>query len=267
MPSSLSALRLLKRCLLFNEDFATGDSIIHRIDPRFKVVAAIVFSTVVAVSYQFTTLLTALFVAVILILAAHLDLKVVARRLLVVIGFLVLMWILLPVTFKGDTLAQIGPLTVTRQGVVMAAQISLKSVAILLAFIALITTMNLSTLGHALSRLHLSGKFVHLLLMTYRYIFIIEQEYQRMIRAAKIRGFRPGTNLHTYKTFAYFIAMLFVRAASRADRVYRAMRCRGFNGRLYCLTEFPPRFTNWVFATILAATVTVMIIIEWVIVS
>ena len=75
MPSSLSALRLLKRCLLFNEDFATGDSIIHHIDPRFKVVAAIVFSTVVAVSYRFTTLLTALLVAIILILAAHLDLK------------------------------------------------------------------------------------------------------------------------------------------------------------------------------------------------
>ena len=252
---------------MFNEVFANGDSIIHRIDPRFKVVAAIVFSTVVAVSYRFTTLLSALFVAVILILAADLDLKAVFRRLLVVIGFLALMWVLLPVTFSGDTIARMGPLTVSRQGIIMAAQISIKSIAIVLALIALITTMNLSTLGHALNRLHLSGKFVHLLLMTYRYIFIIEQEYQRMIRAAKIRGFRPGTNLHTYKTFAYFIAMLFVRAASRADRVYRAMRCRGFNGQMYCLAEFPPRFTNWVFASIMAVAVSVMIIIEWVIVS
>ena len=219
---------------MFNEVFAIGDSIIHRIDPRYKVVAAVVFSMVVAVSYRFPTLLAALFAAVLLTLAAHLNLKAVGRRLLVVSGFLVLLWILLPVTFKGDALARIGPLTVTRPGVVMAAQISLKSIAILLAFIALITTMNFSTLGHALDRLHLSGKFVHILLMTYRYIFVIEQEYQRMVRAAKIRGFRPGTNLHTYRTFAYFVAMLFVRAASRADRVYRAMRCRGFNGRLYC---------------------------------
>jgi len=248
---------------MFNEVFAIGDSILHRIDPRYKVVAAVVFSMVVAVSYRFPTLLAALFAAALLTLAAHLDLKAVGRRLLVVIGFLILLWVLLPVTFKGDVLARIGPLTVTRPGVVMAAQISLKSIAILLAFIALITTMNFSTLGHALDRLHLSGKFVHLLLMTYRYIFVIEQEYQRMVRAAKIRGFRPGTNLHTYRTFAYFVAMLFVRAASRADRVYRAMRCRGFNGRLYCLAEFPPHRSNWVFAGIMTVAVTALVMIEW----
>ena len=84
-----------------------------------------------------------------------------------------------------------------------------------------------------------------------------------MVRAAKIRSFRPRTNVHTYKTFAYFIAMLFVRAASRADRVYRAMRCRGFTGRLYCLAEFPPRTSNWVFAGIMTAAVTALILIEW----
>jgi cobalt/nickel transport system permease protein len=248
---------------MFSEPFAIGDSIIHRIDPRFKVVAAVAFSIVVAVSYRFPALLAALVVAVILTLAAHLNLKAVGGRLLAVIGFLVLLWILLPLTFEGDTLTRIGPLTLTRPGVILAAQISLKSLAILLAFIALITTMNFTTLGHALDRLHLSGKFVHLLLMTYRYIFVIEQEYQRMVRAAKIRGFRPGTNVHTYKTFAYFIAMLFVRAASRADRVYRAMRCRGFNGRLYCLADFPPHPSNWVFAGLMAISVIGLALLEW----
>ena len=248
---------------MFSEPFAIGDSIIHRIDPRFKVVAAVAFSIVVAVSYRFPALLAALVVAVILTLAAHLNLKAVGGRLLVVIGFLVLLWVLLPLTFEGDALARIGPLTLTRPGVILAAQISLKSLAILLAFIALVTTMNFTTLGHALDRLHLSGKFVHLLLMTYRYIFVIEQEYQRMVRAAKIRGFRPGTNVHTYKTFAYFIAMLFVRAASRADRVYRAMRCRGFNGRLYCLADFPPHPLNWVFAGLMAISVIGLALLEW----
>jgi cobalt/nickel transport system permease protein len=248
---------------MFNEVFAIGDSIIHRIDPRFKVVAVAVFSTVVAVSYRFPTLYAALAVAVILTLAAHLNLKAVAGRLLVVIGFLVLLWVLLPITFEGDALIRIGPLSLTRPGVILSAQISLKSLAILLAFIALITTMNFATLGHALDRLHLSGKLVHLLLMTYRYIFVIEQEYHRMVRAAKIRGFRPRANLHTYKTFAYFVAMLFVRAASRADRVYRAMRCRGFNGRLYCLADFPPHLSNWIFAAIMTVSVIGLALLEW----
>ena len=85
----------------------------------------------------------------------------------------------------------------------MAAQITLKSNAILLALVALVTTMNFSILGYALNWLHVSDKIVHLLLMTYRYVFVIDQEYQRLIRAARIRGFQPGTNLHTYKTYAY----------------------------------------------------------------
>lgn len=249
---------------MFNEQFAIGDSIIHRIDPRFKIVAAATFSSIVAVSYRFPTLVVALLTAIILTLAAQLDPKAIARRLLVIFGFIALLWLLLPLTFDGDALSQIGPLTITRPGVVLAAQISLKAVAILLAFIALVTTMNFAALGHALDRLHLSGKFVHLLLMTYRYIFVIEQEYQRMVRAAKIRGFRPGTNYHTYKTIAHFVSMLFVRAANRADRVYHAMRCRGFDGRLYCLADFPPRRANWVFAGMMAAAVLGLVFLEWV---
>ena len=92
---------------------------------------------------------------------------------------------------------------------------------------------------------------------------MIEHEYQRMVRAAKIRGFRPGTNLHTYQTVAYFVAMLFVRAATRAEHVYRAMLCRGFNGRLYCLAEFPPHRSNWVFAGIMAGAVLGLVLLEW----
>ncbi|MCK7503788.1 MAG: energy-coupling factor transporter transmembrane protein EcfT [Desulfobacterales bacterium] len=66
-----------------------------------------------------------------------------------------------------------------REGVELAAQITLKSNAIVLAFMALVATMPLATAGHALHRLRVPDKIVHLLLMTYRYIFVLEQEYQR----------------------------------------------------------------------------------------
>jgi cobalt/nickel transport system permease protein len=128
---------------------------------------------------------------------------------------------------------------------------------------ALVTTTGFVTLGHAMDRLHIPGKIVHLLLMSYRYIFVIEQEYQRLARAAKIRGFQPGTNIHTYKAYAYMIGMLFVRAAARADRVYRAMRCRGFDGRFYCLAEFPAHPRNWIFAALMSLSIIGLVILEW----
>jgi cobalt/nickel transport system permease protein len=146
----------------------------------------------------------------------------------------------------------------------MAAQIRLKSNAILLALIALVATMSLSVLGNALDWLHVPDKIVHLLLMTYRYVFLIEQEYQRLIRSAQIRGFRPGNNLHTYKTYASIVGMLLVRSAVRADRVYKAMLCRGFKRRFYCLYEFKAGKHEWLFATAMGGVILVLIYLEWV---
>jgi cobalt/nickel transport system permease protein len=99
--------------------------------------------------------------------------------------------------------------------------------------------------------------------MTYRYIFVIEQEYLRLMRAAKIRGFQPGTNLNTYRTFSYVIGMLFVRAAARAERVHQAMRCRGFNGKFYSLQEFRTNTASWVFSIMMTAVIIGLIAMEW----
>jgi len=131
-----------------------------------------------------------------------------------------------------------GPFGVSREGVLVSARITLKSNAILLAFITLIASNTVATLGSALGRLRVPEKIIYLLLLNYRYIFVMEEEYRRLLRSASIRGFRPSSNLHTYKTYAYLIGMLFVMASDRAERVYKAMLCRGFAGRFYSLHEF-----------------------------
>ncbi len=68
------------------------------------------------------------------------------------------------------------------------------------------------------------------------------------MRAVKIRNFRPATNLHTYRTYAYLVGMLFVHASERARRVHLAMKCRGFEGRFYSLDHFSPTPWNYVLA-------------------
>ena len=128
-----------------------------------------------------------------------------------------------------EALARIGSFSIYRPGVILAAQITLKSNAILLAFIALIATMSLATIGHALHRMGVPEKIVQLLLMTYRYVFVIEQEYQRLIRAAKIRGFRPGTNANTYRTYSHVIGMLFFILAEIGYRSAQVFEAIGLN--------------------------------------
>ena len=247
---------------MISEPFAIGNSFIHRLDPRIRVVLTGAYAFVVALSYHFPALIAAVVLSTVLIAISRVPLAVVLKRIIWVNAFILLLWLLLPFTFKGDVLTHIGSFAIYRPGVILAAQITLKSNAILLAFIALIATMSFATLGHALYRLRVPEKIVHLLLMTYRYVFVIEQEYLRLIRAAKIRGFQPGTNSNTYRTYSYVIGMLFVRAATRAERVHQAMLCRGFKGKFYSLQDFQIGPASWVFAILMTAIIVGLILIE-----
>ena len=248
---------------MISEPFATGKSIIHRLDPRIRIVVATIYCYVVAFSNQFPALLIAVVISSALIVSAGLGFKDVGKRLVLVNGLILFLWVVVPLTYGGQPLFQIGPLSLSRAGVVLAARITLKSNAILLTFIALIATMTFATIGYTLKQLRVPQKIIHLLLMNYRYVFVLEQEYQRLIRAAKIRGFQPKTNLHTYRTYAYVIGMLLVRATSRAHHVHQAMLCRGFKGTFYSLQEFKAGKTGLIFSILMAGIIIVLVFMEW----
>jgi len=248
---------------MFDEPFAAGPSLMHRIDPRYRITVAVAFSFVVALADRFIPLGAAVGIAGALAVLARLNLGQVGRRLSVVIGFLALMWVALPLTMGGAVVIPVGPLVLSRRGILLSAVISLKTIGILVGFTALIATIPLSTLGHALGRMKVSKKIVYLLLMTYRYIHVLENEYRRMVRAIRMRGFRPRTGLHTYQTYAYLIGMLFVRSVARAERIAGAMRCRGFTGRFHSLVDFAPTPATFVFTAIMSAAIAWIAWLEW----
>ena len=223
---------------MLQEPFSAGASPIQRLDPRSRIVMAVLYAFVVALSNRFPALLAAFAFSFLLVGVSRLPLLYLAKRVAVVNGFVLFFWLVVPVTYPGEALFSLGPLAVSREGVLISARITLKSNAILLMFIALVATSSVATLGAALGRLGVPGKIVYLLLLNYRYIFVMEEEYHRLVRSATVRGFLPSTTLHTYRTFAYLVGMLFVRASERAERVYMAMICRGFSGKFHSLQEF-----------------------------
>ena len=245
------------------ESFAFGESMVHRMDPRLKVISGTLFSLVVALADRFDVLGAALCLAVLMAVLARLSPGAVVKRLALVNGLVLFLWVVLPFTYNSAPWFNIGPLGVVREGVNLCLAITLKSNAIVLWSIVFFSTMPVATLGHAMNRLKMPTKMVALLLLTYRYIFVLEAELSQLVRAAKIRSFSPGTNLHTYRTYAYLVGMLMVRAADRGERVHQAMVCRGFSGRFYCLDEM--RFTtrDGVWAGFLALAIFFLAIWQW----
>ncbi len=244
--------------------FSTEESFVHSLDPRIKIIAALLFSVVVAVLSNFLVLLPGLAVSLFLIALAKLSLRKVFYRLLLVNGLILFLWIFFPFTHKGEALFSIGPLVGTKEGVLYAGRITIKCNAILLAMTALLGTTPVLTLGHAMSRLYLPDKLTHLFLFTYRYIHVIHREYIRLQNSMKIRAFHPGTNLHTYKTFAYMVGMLLVKSFDRAQRVHNAMLCRGFRGKFYSLREFSLQGKDIVFIVVMTADILAMGVLEWI---
>jgi cobalt/nickel transport system permease protein len=248
---------------MISETFCIGASLIHRMDPRLKLTVAALYSSVIALMSSLETLALSLGFSLILTCLARLNLRELIRRLILINGFAALFWLILPLTYPGDTLFTVGPVEFSKDGILMALRITLKTNAIMLGFLALISTASIATLGYALGRMHVPDKLVQLLLLTYRYIFVIEQEYTRLARAAKVRGFKAGSNLHTYRTYAYFIGMLFVRAADRAEQVHKAMRCRGFSGKFYSLHVFSLTCQDRIWTAIFFTAILILGVMEW----
>jgi cobalt/nickel transport system permease protein len=245
------------------EELAAGDSLIQRLDPRVKIVVVFLFSVAVAVSNRFVVLMLALGLGLCIVLAARLPIKQLVRRLVPVNMFIILLWFFLPFTFEGEPLFSVGPLVGTHEGVLYAARISIKSNAIMVMLIALVASTSILTLGHAMHELRVPKKIVHLFFFTYRYIYVIHREYLRLVSAMKVRGFRPGTNVHTYKTLAYLVGMLLVRSSERAERVHNAMLCRGFSGNLYSLSEFSLKSRDMISLILMLALILTLGVLEW----
>lgn len=248
---------------MIQETFCQGESSIHKLTPRTRTLAAVLLACVIALCHEITPLLTALGLAFILIFAARINLFKVGRRLLVIAGFLLIIWLVLPLTCGGPVIWQNSFLKIGQTGITLALELTLKTSAMLLTFLALISTMSTADLAHALDSLKLPPKLVLLLLITYRYIFLIEDELQTMLRAARIRNFQPKTSLHCYRTYAYLLGMLFVRSAERAQRVHKAMLCRGFDGRFHSLTEYHNKTQDYLFLSFSLIFSLFMALSEW----
>jgi cobalt/nickel transport system permease protein len=219
------------------EQFSGGTSFLHRADPKGKLISTGVLSLVIALSQTWAPTLLGFLLAFTLVLTARLSWTKLLRRLLIVNSFNLLLCLLLPLTYTGGPPLSFAGINLSSTGLLLAVLITVKSNAVILLFISLLATSTAAQLGHGLQQLRLSPKLCLILLFSYRYIALIQQELFRLQRAAGLRCFQPRTNLHTYKTYSYMLGMMLVRSWNRAARVQQAMELRGFSGQFHSLHD------------------------------
>ena len=246
------------------ERFASGKSILHSADPRVKILLAGGYAVVTVGLGSLEGQVLALSGSLLLVIAARLSLKEVFRRLFVVNLFILMLWFILPWTTPGTGVTRLGPIVITAEGLDLALSISLKCNAIILANLALLSTSTIFSLAHALAHFRVPTKMVQLIFFSWRYFHVIDSEFHRMKQAIKVRGFEPGSNLHTYRTYAYLIGTLFIKSLERGERVYKAMLCRGFDGTFWLLSHFRLHRRDICLAGFISAYLFLIIGVEWI---
>ena len=213
------------------DQLAMGESSVHRLDPRAKVLATLVYILCVVSfgRYELAAMLPFLIYPVALLSLADLPAGYLARKAAVVIPFAVMVGLFNPF-FDRQVVMQLGPLNVWG-GWVSCASIVVRALLTAGAAIVLVAVTGFPAICAALERLGMPRVFAVQLLFLHRYIFVLADEGGRVARARQLRACgKKGLGLHH---FGSLVGHLLLRTWERAERIHLAMLARGFNGELH----------------------------------
>lgn len=211
------------------DEYAHLDSPIHRWDPRYKLVG--LMALIFAFSFVQNLRLLPAMVAVTAILYAssRLPLVFLLTRLRYPGAFLLVMAILLPFLSGSTVLLHVGPLALRLEGCLELLRMVLRFVCILTTGLVLFGTAPFLTSIKAMRVLGLPAILADMTLLSYRYIFEIGSDLGRMETATRLRGLRAQRfSTRGFGVLALLAGTILVRSYERSDRVYNAMRLRGY---------------------------------------
>jgi len=206
------------------------DSIIHKVDPRIKVVITLIyiFFIVSFGRHQFFALVPFLLYPLFLMYLGNISFIFILKKIVIVLPFALIIAIIS--YFSEKTIIFYFYSIPITTGLFTFVSILLRFFLTVWISFLLISVTGFIPICYALnSVLHIPSIFVNQLLFLYRYIFILIEESIRVIRAHQIRSFHNRIPL---RTFGYLIGYLLLRTLNRAERIHVAMLARGFDGRV-----------------------------------
>ena len=224
MASLSGALLDLKRL----DQLAAGDTAMHRLDPRAKVLATLIFivSVVSFGRYELSALIPFFVFPAFLVALGQLPAGYLISKLALVCPLAIAVGAFNPF-FDRAVLLHLGPLDVTG-GWISFASILVRTVLTVGAALTLAALTGFPSICRALERLGMPRAFAMQLLFLYRYLFVLTEEGARASRARELRSF-GGRGLG-FASYVSLLGHLLLRTWQRAERTHMAMLARGFSG-------------------------------------
>lgn len=221
--------------------FFPGDSIIHSLDPRFKIVITLIYIIMLFSGGGFVCLAIGAVYTFTAIILSRIPLKMFLKSIKPILPFLLITAVLnLLLVTSGDVLWKWKFIKITTEGVNISIFMVVRIVLLIMGSSLLTYTTSPITLTDAIERL-LSPlkklKFpVHELAMmmsiALRFIPTLIEETDKIISAQKARGAEIDTGSFgkRARNMISILVPLFISAFRRADELATAMECRCYHG-------------------------------------
>jgi cobalt/nickel transport system permease protein len=214
------------------DELGRMDTPAHRLDARAKAIVTLAFIVVVMSfpRHDVSALTPFLLYPIALISLGRIPVGYLARKILIAAPFALFIGIFNPLLDRTPV-TTIGTVAISG-GWVSFGSIMFRFFLTVGAALALVACTGMNRLGAALERLGVPRVFVVQLLFLYRYLFVVSDQAGKMKRSAEMRSSGRPLRLRVYGSM---IGHLLLRSMDRAERVYRAMVARGFDGEVRVL--------------------------------
>lgn len=221
--------------------FFPGDSFLHRLDPRTKLILTFALIVIVFISHGFTGFGVILAFVVFTALSSKISLKFLIRGIRPIL-FILLFTFVLNAFFQsgGNEIFRLGFLRVTDEGLRTAFFIAARLILLVVCsqMLTLTTSPNsltdgLETLMRPLKRVHFPVHEIAMMMsIALRFIPTLMDEANKIMRAQMARGadFESGNFIKRAKAMVPLLVPLFVGAFRRAQDLALAMEARCYRG-------------------------------------
>ena len=219
-----------------------GNSIIHRIDPRVKIIITLVFIVVLFLAKGPVGYGIMLLTLISVILISRISLKVILRSMRPLL-FIIIFTAILNMFYTGGEheIFKLGFLRLTVEGLQTAIFMVLRISMLVVGTFVLLTyttspimlTDGIESLLMPLEKIHLPvHELAMMMTIALRFIPTLVEETDKIISAQKARGadFESGNLIRRAKALIPILVPLFVSAFRRADELAVAMECRCYRG-------------------------------------
>ena len=219
-----------------------GHSILHRCDPRLKLVATIAYIVVLFVAPNPLGLALSILLLAALYKVAQIPGKMILKSLKPIVPIVIFTAVLnlFFVTGQGEPLVHFWVLNIYAEGVKYAILLAVR-VCALIAGTSLLTyttspivlTDAIESLLRPLAKLHFPvHELAMMMTIALRFIPTLIEETEKIMNAQKARGamLDSGTFTQRIKALVPILIPLFISAFRRADELALAMECRCYRG-------------------------------------